>query len=588
MAFWVHHIGKNVVIHSDGERYDSKSRFIQSNLFRNLIELFVERLEQQGGKLLSSTGFDLRCEGDREQLLQVLQRLCDRSLEDVARDLPSAASLLDQEKRIALHQFVERMYDFWRSFERFFLLHSEPGPDSFENHPYRAFNDTLEALEHKVRAQYRDICEHITGSHPRIYRQVAAGCNVGLIAVPKETGLPDVYRRSLGSIPFIRQVLIEPPMIIDPPMNKRTGEFLKVEKNPLDGLVFEAQHWICYPAQVGPLVVFAYFHHRFIDLGCALANLFELANDEQIASGPDAVFLYGVPTEGMRDFGDLPTVFCDDERSGLVVGAIPEEDRFGYFGYLKKMILTLHNAVMMKRGRMPFHGAMLRLSIADGKDTSVLIIGDTATGKSETLEALRAAGAGVISEMSIIADDMGTIEVSPDGALLGYGTEIGAFVRLDDLQPGYAFGQMDRAIIMSPGKVNARVVLPVTTIENVLCGYPLDVILYANNYEPVDANHPVIERFPSVCDALAVFREGAAMAKGTTTSEGLVRNYFANIFGPPQYRELHEVAATKVFEAAYRGGVFVGQLRTQLGLAGFEQLGPKLAAEALLDLVVEG
>ena len=65
---------------------------------------------------------------------------------------------------------------------------------------------------------------------------------------------------------------------------------------------------------------------------------------------------------------------------------------------------------------------------------------------------------------------MGALGCPTDGRVLGYGTEIGAFVRLDDLQQGYAFGQIDRAIIMSPHKVNARVVVPVTTLDEVLRG----------------------------------------------------------------------------------------------------------------------
>lgn len=48
------------------------------------------------------------------------------------------------------------------------------------------------------------------------------------------------------------------------------------------------------------------------------------------------------------------------------------------------------------------------------------------------------------------------------------------------------------------------------------------------------------------------------MAKGTTTSSGLVHSYFANIFGPPQYKELHEELASKTFEAAFHAGVKVG------------------------------
>jgi len=244
-------------------------------------------------------------------------------------------------------------------------------------------------------------------------------------------------------------------------------------------------------------------------------------------------------------------VFHDDEDSGLLIGAIPGENRFGYFGYLKKMALTLHNILMMKRGRMPFHGAMAVIHMKNRKSANVLIIGDTATGKSETLEALRLLGRDTVRGMTIIADDMGSLGIRKDGRVVGYGTEIGAFIRLDDLQRGYAFGQVDRAIIMSPQKANARVLVPVGSLGEVLAGYPVDYILYANNYEQVDENHSLINHLPTPEAALRVFREGAAMAKGTTTATGLGHSYFANIFGPPQYRDLHEELARKTFEAAY-------------------------------------
>jgi hypothetical protein len=333
------------------------------------------------------------------------------------------------------------------------------------------------------------------------------------------------------------------------------------------------------------MTVFVYFHRRFMGLGLSLANLFEVASDEEIAAGPDAVYLYGVPPAALARFGDLPTVFHDDRRGRLLVAAVPLEDRFGYFGYLKKMVLTLHNVAAMDRGVMPFHGAYARLTLDDGTRATVLLIGDTATGKSETLEALRVSGEGRIREVRIIADDMGSLDVGPGGELLGFGTEIGAFVRLDDLQQGYAFGQLDRSIIMSPSRVNARVVLPVTSLEDVLRGYPVDFLLYANNHEMVDDGHPVVDRLSDEDAALAVFRDGAAMSKGTTTSTGITNSYFANPFGPAQRREQHEALAATTFAAAFRAGVFVGQLRTQLGLPGCETAGPRAAAEALLDLI---
>lgn len=525
-------------------------------------------------------------------LVALLQALAAFPLEQAARSVPGAEPLA-RDPRL-LHEFVEALYDYWRRFNRFLICYSEAGAGpsaiagaglGLDTRPYRTFNDTVEQLTHVVRAAYRDICENITGDHPRIYRQVAAGAQVGLIAVPKEWPCPREYQ-GLRDIRFVRQVLIDPPLIIDPPMNKRTGEFLRVQENPLDGLALRPEEWLCYPAQVGPVVVFVYFHQKFMGLGCSLANLFELATDEQVRRGPDAIYAFGVPPETMTRFGDLPTVFHEDRANHLLVAAVPGEDRFGYFGYLKKMILTLHNVLVMKKlGRMPFHGAMTRIVLRSGPAASIVIIGDTGAGKSESLEAFRVLGQEYIRELRVIADDMGSFEIAPDGTIRGYGTEIGAFVRLDDLRPGYAFDQVDRAIIMSPHKTNARAVIPVTTMGEVLAGYPVDYLLYANNYEEVDEGHPVIERFADAGAALEVFREGAAMSKGTTTSTGLVRAYFANVFGPPQYRDLHEDLAGCVFKAAFEAGVFVGQLRTRLGIPGCELAGPEAAAKALFDLI---
>ena len=101
----------------------------------------------------------------------------------------------------------------------------------------------------------------------------------------------------------------------------------------------------------------------------------------------------------------------------------------------------------------------------------------------------------------------------------------------------------------------------------------------------MDADHPVLERFETAAEALTVFREGTSMSKGTTTSTGLTHSYFANIFGPPQYRELHETLAARYFDAFFRSGIYVGQLRTRLGIHGCETSGPAEAATHLLGLI---
>jgi energy-coupling factor transporter ATP-binding protein EcfA2 len=328
-----------------------------------------------------------------------------------------------------------------------------------------------------------------------------------------------------------------------------------------------------------------YFHLDFYELGFSMCNLFQLADDSDLEKKPDALFIYGVPGKAIDGLAEYSTVFYDDEENGIFVGAIPDRPEFGYFGYLKKMVLTLHNSIVMKAGNMPFHGAMVKILLQGNKQATILMMGDTGAGKSETLEAFRVLADKYIRELTIIADDMGSIELDHDGHPIGYGTEIGAFLRLDDLQPGYAFGHLDRSIIMNPSQVNARIVFPVTNFETIITGHKIDYILYANNYEEIDNEHPVIEKFSSAEWALDIFSEGAVMSKGTTTSSGLVHSYFANIFGPPEYKEIHDKIAAKYFASFFKNNVFVGQMRTRLGIQGNESSGPKEAALELLRII---
>ncbi len=570
-----------VVIRIKDRVCDTPTELLSSKLFLQMLTHSIAALSRRNSRLLDIfetreiNGEDIRL------LIETLIYLTKLPGELVQRVVKGSEQFFRNPS--LFNAFVEFLYNYWREMQRLIICDSLG--EQYDQRPYRTFNNTIETLTHLVRSTYRDIQENITGNHPRIYRQVRAGAEIATIAMAKEIPYPNGHFRLLHDISVIRQVLIYPPLIFNPPMNKRSGVFERVNHNPLEFInLHKKDEWLCYPAKVGPLVIMVYFTLHFFELGFALCNLFELADDSDLQRRPDAIYLFGVPEDQFPNLGKSQTIFYDDDTiDGVLVAAVPDNPKFGYFGYLKKMILTLHNIKMMKLGRLPYHGAMVNLSIRDKGSFTVLIIGDTGAGKSETLEALRAVAGDTVEEITIIADDMGSLNLDDESRVTGYGTETGAFVRLDDLQPGFAFGQIDRTIIMSPAQVNARVVLPVTTYETVMKGYIPDLVLYANNYDPVDTDHPILQRFTTPEEALATFREGAVMSKGTTTSSGLVHTYFANVFGPEQYQDLHEPLARKFFQAFFEQGIYVGQMRTRLGLPGQERTGPEEAARALLE-----
>jgi hypothetical protein len=574
-------VGNKAVLNIRERMCENAEELLSSEKFRAVLDHCINQLKSKNSPLLDIFENGIVDETSTDNLVKTLSLLVKYESNVVPHIFDKSAGFIRDIQ--LLNNFVEHLYDYWRHFDRFIINDSEG--DRLDKRPYRTFNETIEHLTHLIRTVYRHIQENITGSHPTVYRQVPAGAEIAVISLPKNIFWTDDRYKKLNTVPVVRQILIYPPLVIQQTMNKRTGDFKRIKQNPVDLAELNSDDWLCFPAKVGKYIIMVYFHLTFFELGLSLCNLFQLAEDSDLEKKPDAVFIYGVADNKLDNLAKYPTVFYNDEKNSIFVGAIPDRAEFGYFGYLKKMMLTLHNSLVMKAGNMPFHGAMVKILLHGNKEATILMMGDTGAGKSETLEAFRVLGDKQIRELKIIADDMGSIELDSDGNPIGYGTEIGAFLRLDDLQPGYAYGHLDRSIIMNPSQVNARIVFPVTTFNTIITGHKIDYILYANNYEEIDDDHPVIEKFNTPEWALGVFRNGAVMSKGTTTSTGLVHSYFANIFGPPEYREIHDKIAKSHFAAFFKTGVFVGQMRTRLGIRGYESSGPAEAAKELLKII---
>ena len=238
----------------------------------------------------------------------------------------------------------------------------------------------------------------------------------------------------------------------------------------------------------------------------------------------------------------------------------------------------------MKRGFLPIHGAGVNVVLQNGKSANIVILGDSGAGKSESIEAFRSLAKEYIRDMTVIFDDMGSFRLNGND-VYAYGTEIGAFVRLDDLDSGYAFKQIDRSIFMNPDKVNARLIMPVADHKQIMEGYHVDFFLYANNYDALEEGEKSISLFENKEEAIKVFKEGARMAKGTTTEEGLVKSYFANPFGPYQKQEMCDELIKEYFDKLYENKIKVGTIRTQLAIDNMESEGPKKSARELFEII---
>ena len=460
-----------------------------------------------------------------------------------------------------LYHLIENIYDFWRDYKRYLFADLSVSYMINETN----FHDVFNNFNRTILDAYRRVCLNL-GKKFNIMRELPAGGNAFVLLNRTNCFVYD----ELENIPVLHSVVFRPPFVVNSKSNKRQGVFPIINENPVEGL--DKEGFYCYPILVGKKRVFVYFKDRYMSLALALSNLFE-HDDNYKENKPDIIILFGSNTkEG---------IYYDQEND-VHVASLIERDEIDYFGYLKKIILTAYNIEMISVGGLPIHGACVSLTLKDHRTKNIILIGDSGAGKSETLEALRQVASDYVIDMTTIFDDMGTLVIE-DGQMKAYGTEIGAFVRTDDLENGYTYKVFDRAIFMNPSMSNARIVLPISSYDDITTGINIDYILYANNYEEKENK---IELFNNKKDAIKVFVRGARVAKGTTGETGLVETFFANPFGPVQLQCETNVLLDKYFDYFFKNNIKVGEIYTGLALPNGAE-NPVYAATELLKKLKE-
>lgn len=569
--------GNKAILNLSEQFFNDVNELLNSESFLDLTKCFINYHKKDSTRVyayIEQFFINSSVDSLARELTDILKLLTVMNIDEVSSKINKYHNL--NKEKDGLLKIVEEFYNYWRNLERYSIIQQN---ENSRGVGVVNFVEINEKLKNMILQAYRRIEMSILGEWPKVYRQVPAAADASIMIRQFNKNYPEIYK-DLNKIPFITQVMIETPYITYTKSNKRDGVFEEVYENPILNTNINYPHFFCYPAKVGDNLIFIYFHRDLLTHGVSASNLFELADVKEIEDKtPDAIYIYGPKDEGERK-----NSFYYDKENKLYVGYIAYSDKIDYFGYLKKMVLTLNNVINIKKEYLPIHGAGLSVVLQNNKTVNIVILGDSGAGKSESIEAFRSLAKDYIKEMTIVFDDMGSFRIK-NNKVYAYGTEIGAFVRLDDLDAGYAFKQIDRSIFMNPDKVNSRLIMPVASFDEINLGYEVDFFLYADNYSAVLDGCDSIEIFDKKEEALRVFKRGARLAKGTTTETGLVQTYFANPFGPVQKREECDKLLDKYFDNLFENKVKVGTIKTQLGLNNMQFEGPRSAAIELFELI---
>ena len=108
--------GKQAIIYSDGKIPSYADDLTHTELFKVVVHRFLEELKQKESSFLKIFPSGV----NEEQLIFLLQQLARFQMKYVVQKHPELAPYFDD--IYLIHQFVESLYNFWRSYERFFVV----------------------------------------------------------------------------------------------------------------------------------------------------------------------------------------------------------------------------------------------------------------------------------------------------------------------------------------------------------------------------------------------------------------------------------------------------------------------------------
>lgn len=492
-----------------------------------------------------------------------LTNLCQLLLKTSYIELQKSFEYLSNKQ--VLLKIADGLYDQWRKNQRYVLLE-----DSLTNDRYELL-EAIDRFSRLVISTYRDVYENILGTSQRIYRELPSGANAGFLITKTKFDLPNELSAFNNSF-YIKSMMIKPPFLVHTKSNTRKGVF-KEKNNPITKI--DSNNYLSIGVKIGGSLGLCYISKKYLDYVIGIGNLFELATpDEANKEKPEFYMIFGYEDEHIKE------CYYYKLNDGTYVGVCPDTPEIDYFGYVKKMILTLHNLNRINNNELPIHGAGIKIKKTDGTSIVFAILGDSGAGKSETLEALKSLNYDEIADVVTLFDDMGTM-VSINGKLYIKGTETGAFVRLDDLDKSYSIKSIDRAIYFNPESINSRLVIPMSTYLESSTLYPIDAFLLADNYSEGET----LIKYTDKEKAIADFIEGKRMTMQTTSEKGIVSTFFANPFGPVQEEEKTRKIIESFFEILYKTNVKVLRIRTRLSYERKE--GPEKAAKEIYNELIK-
>ena len=114
--------GKQVIIKSDGKICKNSVELTKTELFKDIVCKYLKFLRERDSPLLDIFPEEMSNEEQGDTIITLLQKLSEFSKGKIIKEFSKFKYFFND--TYLLNRFVENLYNYWRSYERFFICYS--------------------------------------------------------------------------------------------------------------------------------------------------------------------------------------------------------------------------------------------------------------------------------------------------------------------------------------------------------------------------------------------------------------------------------------------------------------------------------
>ncbi|MGI6608543.1 MAG: hypothetical protein ACOX1F_06175 [Erysipelotrichaceae bacterium] len=463
-------VNDTVILNFSNEYHHNLSQLVSSGGFKLFLERYLKDLAMRDIVTFEWLTRNRKLEEMVNEMVVLTKQLLVLDIDEIYNPL---VEVLNRMKTLFV---VEDAYNYWRSKHRFSLINA-----SSANLSFNSFIEADSKYNQLVLQLYRICQEKLHGRKNSVYRQMQAGTNGGCL-VKRYRWQPYSNCSFLKNIVFINKVVLKTPMVLNFENSEVTAEFVKLDYAPIKNAGLNQLDWLCLPVKVGDLLCFVYIYKDFLASGLLLANLFEIAEEEECSRcKPDIIFIYGSQDE-QNSCG-----YYYDDINNIFIGSVSYSFKIDCISFLKEAILKLHNLTKLNKKQLPIQGTMIRVCFLDRTVRSVVLIGDNVAGKMAIIEAVKKLsqldnGNKRIIKTDVIFDDSVSFKMVNNHVAVN-GSETGSLINISQLDKTAGYKDLERTIFINPETKDSKAIVPITTYNLICAPHRIDMVLYIDDGE---------------------------------------------------------------------------------------------------------